>query len=150
MSTPDFIWNVRAQIYAHFVATARAPLAADLARHFGRPVGEIEAALGALDAQHALFLEPGTHTIRIANPFSAVPTGFEVEAFGRNYWANCAWDAFGIPAALHAPEAVIRAQCAHSGAPLTLRLAGGEVVCAEEVIHFLVPFDRWYEDMVFT
>ena len=49
--------------------------------------------------------------IRMANPFSAVPTAFRVSAAGRWWYANCAWDAFGICAALHADgriESVLR------------------------------------------
>ena len=37
----------------------------------------------------------------MANPFSAVPTPYRVQADGRSWFANCAWDAFGICAALH-------------------------------------------------
>jgi hypothetical protein len=43
-----------------------------------------------LDARHAIFLEPGTAQIRMATPFSAVPTPFTVTAEGITYWANCA------------------------------------------------------------
>jgi hypothetical protein len=31
------------------------------------------------------------------NPFSAVETPHRVEAGGRSWFANCAWDALGIP-----------------------------------------------------
>ncbi|MBA2382331.1 MAG: hypothetical protein H0V73_09505, partial [Chloroflexi bacterium] len=33
-------------------------------------------------------------------PFAARATDFQVEAAGRSWYANCAWDAFGIGAAL--------------------------------------------------
>jgi hypothetical protein len=32
----------------------------------------------------------------MANPFSAVPTAYRVHANGRWWYANCAWDAFGV------------------------------------------------------
>jgi hypothetical protein len=150
MSTSDFIWAVRTFIYNHFVATARAPRVAEIAQHFDLSPDAAGEALVALNEQHVLFLEPGTLDIRIANPFSAVPTPFEVEVNGRRYWANCAWDSFGIPAALHADAASIFSECAHTHAPLQIRLQHGEVQDTHAVIHFLVPFQHWYEDMVFT
>ena len=36
----------------------------------------------------------------MAMPFSALPTAFRVVVGERSVWANCAWDAFGIAAAL--------------------------------------------------
>ncbi|MBM4422782.1 MAG: hypothetical protein FJ030_05250 [Chloroflexi bacterium] len=150
MPNDDFVWTVRTFIYQHFAATTRAPGLGEIARHFGLSAGQAGETLTALHEKHALFLEPGTLDIRIANPFSAIPTPFEVEADGKRYWANCAWDSFGIPAALHATEAAIRSVCAHSGAPLSLSVKQGRAVSSGEVVHFLVPFQRWYEDMTFT
>ena len=43
-----------------------------------------------LNARHALMLMPGTHMIRMANPFSGVPTGFRVRVGSKKYYANCA------------------------------------------------------------
>lgn len=77
-------------------------------------------------------------------------TPFRVHANGRAYFANCAWDALGIPAALHA-DATIEAACAESNDPLPLAVDAGTVVTpATAVAHFLVPFRRWYDDMIFT
>ncbi len=145
-----FLWPARAFIYQHFAATARAPGSESLAREFDITPAEAESLLRALHDKHALFLEPGTARIRMANPFSGVPTPHTVTAGGLTYWASCAWDTFGIVAALHAADAEIRSECAHTGAPLRLRVAAGAVQSAGEVVHFLVPFQRWYEDLVFT
>ena len=35
------------------------------------------------------------------SPFSAIPTQVRARANDRWYWANCAWDMLGVPAALH-------------------------------------------------
>ena len=72
-----------------------------------------------------------------------------MQAQGRSYWANCAWDALGIPAALHS-DAVVEATYAGSEQPLTLTIRDGQVAAVGAVAHFLVPFERWYDDMVFT
>jgi len=55
----SLLWPARAFIYGHFAATAGAPSAADVARHFGLTVDEAGALLRALHERHALFLEPG-------------------------------------------------------------------------------------------
>ena len=146
----SLLWSARAFIYARFAATARAPLAADLAQRFDLTPSQAEALLRALHDRHALFLEPGTVQIRMANPFSAIGTPYTVDVAGQTYWANCAWDTFGIAAALHADQADIHSVCAHTGVPLHLRLAGGAVESDGEVVHFRVPFQHWYDDLVHT
>jgi len=149
---PDdrLLWDARAFIYGHLAATARAPAMDEVAERLGVTSSEAEAVLRALHERHALFLEPGTARLRMANPFSASPTDYEVTAGGQTYWANCAWDSFGIAAALHATEAEVRAKCAASGEPLRLRLAAGQVEGASVVVHFQVPFEHWYDNLVFT
>jgi Sulfatase len=47
------------------------------------------------------FLDPDTNQVRRAHPFSAIPTAFLVHVREKTYWANCAWDCFGIVAAVH-------------------------------------------------
>lgn len=144
------LWPVRTFIYQHFAATTRAPRLADLQQHFGFGQEEAVDLLLALHEIHALFLDLGTTNIRIANPFSAVPTPFVVDVNGKRYWANCAWDSFGVIAALQAEEGAIHATCVQSGAPLHLQIHQGEVVDTTAMIHVLVPFQQWYENMVYT
>ena len=146
------LWPVRAFVYEHFAATAGAPSAADVALHFDLSVDEAESLLRALHQRHALFLEPGTAPLRIrmANPFSAIETPFQTLVAGKAYFANCAWDTFGIVAALQAEDALIHSVCAASGDAIRLRLAGGDVERSGAVAHFLVPFAHWYDDLVHT
>ena len=145
----DQLWQARAYIYQQFAAAARPPTVDQVADHFHLSRPEGEALFRELDRVHAFFLEPGTFEIRIANPFSAVPTDYRVTSQGRAYWANCGWDALGIPAALHA-DAQIETVCAQSGEPLHLAVQDGRLLPTDVVIHFLVPFAQWYEDMIFT
>ena len=144
------IWDVRHFIYQHFAATAKPPTLEEIGAHFAMSQAEVEAALLELHAQHALFLQEGTLDIVIANPFSGVSTDFLVDVDGQTYYANCAWDSFGVIAALGAANGRIRANCAHTGEPLSLGVKDDEVVSAGEQVHFLVPFAQWYADMVFT
>ena len=150
MTEDPLIWDVRAFVYAHFVDTTRAPQVGDIAAHFNIAPEIAANALRSLHDRHALFLEPATTQIRIANPFSAIPTDYKVHARGKTYTANCAWDSFGIVAALHEQDAEIHARCTHSGEPIDLRVANGAVMASSAVVHFLVPFQRWYDDLVHT
>ena len=144
------LWQARAFIFAQFAETALPPAVEDTARHFDiNNMEEAGSLYRELHARHALFLEPGTLKIRMANPFSGVPTDFSVHANGKTYFANCAWDMLGIPAALHS-DAVIEAVCAESRKAIPLEVRDGAVTAGEGKIHFLLPFARWYQDMAFT
>jgi hypothetical protein len=147
--TEDLIWTARAYVYQHFAETTLAPTVVDVAAQFQLSRAEAIEVFDELHARHAFFLEPGMHDIRIANPFSAVLTDFIVQAKGRAYYANCAWDALGIAAALHS-DAVINATYAEDDAPITVTICDGQVHHPEAVVHLLVPFQNWYDDMVFT
>jgi len=143
------LWNIRAFVYRHFADTTRAPGVDEAADAFALPHDEAASAYEALHARHAFFLNPGTHDIMMANPFSNIETSFRVHADGKSYFANCAWDSLGIPAALHR-DADVEASCAQSGQPVTLQVRDGAVSESDVLAHFLVPFKHWYADLVFT
>ena len=82
----------------------------------------------------------------MAHPFSGVPTAFRVEADDRTYWANCAWDTLGIPAALHA-DARIEAPI-EAGESIRFAIEAGRVQGRHEVVP--LPFCRWYDDLIDT
>ena len=142
-------WTVRSAVYAYIVATGQAPTAAEIAVPLAISVDQTLAAYHRLNDRHALFLEPGGDTIRMAHPFSGVPTAFGVRANNQNYWANCAWDALGIPAALHA-DAEIAATYGEDGSDFALTVEDGAITNSAAVVHFQVPFRRWYDDLVHT
>ena len=116
----------------------------------------------------------------MANPFSGIPTDFKVHANGKTYYANCAWDMLGIPAALHT-DAVIEAVCTESNEKVQVEIKDGQITINNVIlsrdsgegslpptsetlrplatlgsqsdtllVHFPLPFARWYDDLVFT
>lgn len=147
--TPELAWSVRARVYDHIVATGRTPTVAEVASAAEISSVEAAAALTWLHERHALFLDQDGLSIRIANPFSGVPTSFHVEANGRSYWANCAWDALGVPAALHA-GATIDATLSDDETPVRLTVVAGMLDDHGELVHFPLPFANWYDDIVQT
>jgi hypothetical protein len=145
----EFAWAVRRHVYVVIGASGRPPSAATIALDLGATTAAVEAALRRLHDHHSLFLDPGGSGVRMAHPFSGVPTAFAVRSGGVDYWANCAWDALGIPAALHA-DAEIEAPAADGGDPIQLRVVDGALHDAGELVHFLLPVRDWFDDLVFT
>ena len=85
----------------------------------------------------------------MANPFSAVPTAYRVQAAGRWWFANCAWDAFGILAALHT-DGRIETSCPDCGEAIEIEVVDGRLSDDTLVFHCLVPAEHWWDDIAFT
>ena len=147
MAAPDLA--LRNLTYAKVVALGRAPSATEVAAAAGRDLGDVVAGWRRLHDQHALVLNAATAEIRMANPFSAVPTAYPVHAAGRWWYANCAWDAFGICAALHV-NGEIETSCPDRGEPISIAVRGRRSDDESLLFHCLVPAARWWDDIVFT
>jgi hypothetical protein len=143
------IWEIRAFIYRHFAETTHPPLIAETASHFALTHKQAAAAYEELQGRHAILLSPETHDIQMAWPFSDVETPFKVQANNKTYFANCAWDSLGIPAALHT-DVEIEAVCAQSGDAIQIQVTGQQISGSDALVHFLVPFQNWYDDLPFT
>jgi len=142
--------RIRNHLYASFVQNGSAAGVSEAAEALELPAGVVSAAYRRLHDAHALVLEPVGTEIRMLNPFSAVATPHRVEAGGRSWFANCAWDALGIPAALHT-DGVVSSACPDCGEPLELEVRDGKLVDgADLLVHFVVPARRWWDDIAFT
>jgi hypothetical protein len=149
MTTDHLLWQLRAFVYKHFADTTLPPSVEEIARHFNISAEEADSFYKELHNRHAFFLEPDTLSIRMANPFSGIPMDFKVHADGKTYYANCAWDMLGIPVALHT-DAVIEAICTESNGLARLEIQDGQITDDQLLVHFPLPFSRWYDDLVFT
>jgi hypothetical protein len=136
--------DIRNRTYGLIGELGRVPLAAEVG-----PVEEIRSAWRRLHDAHALVLDPVGEEIRMANPFSAVPTAYRVESGGRSWYGNCAWDAFGICAALGS-DGRIETTCADCGEPIAVEVRGQRPDAKDLVFHCLVPAAHWWDDIVFT
>jgi hypothetical protein len=145
----DFDARVRSGIYAWVVEHTVPPSVGELAGMLGESRESIREAYGSLFRKRVLFLEPDGETIRMAPPFSGVPTQHRVRAAGREYFANCSWDSLGIPAALHATGEV-SSRCEQTLEPIHLTVGPDGPAPERVVAHFAVPAAKWWADLVYT
>jgi hypothetical protein len=108
---------LRRAIFAAFAETGAPPEVQD------------RATLRALAAQHVVVLDEEERIV-MAHPFAAHRDGTRVDSGGRTWWGNCAWDAYGIVAALELGAATI----APDG----------------ELFHVAVAARDWWADIGFT
>jgi hypothetical protein len=146
----DFDTTVKLNIYEAIARTTQPPTTLDVARALNAPLEKVAGAFASLHKKRLLVPEPGDPSrIRMAPPFSGVETPFRVKVGDKLYYANCAWDALGIPAALH-QDAVVEASDGHTGEPIRLEVRDEQPVPQPCVIHFAVPAARWWDDIVYT
>ena len=144
--------QVKLAVYGCFAQTGRPPSPDEIGDRVGIAVPDVLDAYRRLRAQRVLLLE-ADGAIRMAPPFSGVPTQHTVVGGGVSYFANCAWDALGIPAALRQP-ATVHSRCAQSREPLHLAVGPdgpeGPEARAGWLFHCAVPAAHWWDDLVFT
>lgn len=141
--------RLRNATYKAFVDLGRAPTASEIGGTTGLGETDVIAGWRRLHDAHALVLNPRTDEIRMANPFSAVPTAYRVRAGDRWWYANCAWDAFGICAALHC-DGMVETSCPDCADPLRVEIRGERPDRTDLLFHCLVPAADWWNDIVFT
>ena len=146
----DFDTAVKLNIYETIADTTKVPTAAQVADALNSSVAEVEDAFQELRSRRLLVLEPGTTSkIRMAPPFSGVETPFLVRVGEKAYYANCVWDALGVPAALHC-DAAVAASDGHTGESLELEVRNGTTLPRPCAVHFAVPAARWWDDIIYT
>ena len=145
----NLVWQGRHFVYSHFADTTYPPNVDETAVHFDISTEETSELYKELHNRHALFLDFDEMAIRMANPFSGIPTDFKVHANSKTYFANCAWDMLGIPAALHT-DAIIEAKFTESNDLVKLEVKDGKITNPDLLVHFPLAFSRWYDDLVFT
>jgi hypothetical protein len=145
--TSEIDSRVRVAVLDHFAATGRAPRTEELPF----PAPTLAAAYERLAARHVIVLDDAGE-LRMAAPFSAVPTPFTTTVGdgpdGPTYHGNCIWDALGIVAMLGG-TGTVATPCPDCGEPLTVRVEDHRPQ-DELLVHFLVPAAHWWDDIGFT
>lgn len=145
----DLDWAVRTTIYQTFAETGAAPAIGRLAADAGVTEHRIDEALRRLFDAHEIAPLPGGGGVWMANPFSAVPTAYPVRTPDMTCYANCAWDALGVPAIL-GTDGWTNTHCAASGIALEFGVRGGELDGDDAVIHLVTPIRHAWDDIGFT
>ncbi len=145
----DFDTSVKLALYGITAESGRIPALDAVAERVAATPAAVREAYLRLRARRLLWLEADSVTVRMAPPFSGVPTQHQVIVDGIKYYANCAWDALGIPAALHRPG-LVRSRCEQSLAPLDLDVGLDGPEPSSWLFHCLVPAAKWWDDLVFT
>lgn len=152
LDQPTFAQRVRLHIFEHFLEHSRPPVAEQLMRSFSLSRDEVGLTLRELETARHLALVKGSLRILMAFPFSAIATPFIVHARGREYFANCAWDAVAFHAMLD-DDVSIDSYCHHCATPIRLELRGNRATLvepAESIVYLARRPTEWWEDIITT
>lgn len=138
---------LRNATYQHYAAHGRVPSVGAIASATGLSDDDVIAGWRRLHEAHALVLDGDA--LRMLNPFSLIRTGHRVTTGGRFWYANCAWDAFGVCSALRTTGR-IETRCPDCAAALVIDADEDTAAVRGLVFHSLVPARHWWDDIVFT
>ena len=145
----DFDWAVRTEIYRVFSETGASPSFEQIATSLDASQALVTTSVAALYDAHEIAPLTDGSGVWMANPFSATETPYPVETPRMKCYANCAWDALGVPAIL-GTDAWTRTRCQESGVPMEFGVRDGRLAGDEGVIHLVTPpRDAWI-DIGFT
>lgn len=151
--TETALGTLLATVYQTLASEGRAPSPGELARRLGLDSAQVLTGLHTLAQRHALVLVRDGDAIRMAHPFSAAPMAFVVTpADGhddRRWWGGCAWDSFGISAALKL-DVLIDTACPDCGGRLQVATGPHTPPPAELAVWFPRPAAQWWDDVVAT
>jgi len=140
---------VRRQILATF-ASGGIPTRLSVMQALDLDAAQVSVSYATLAATHVIVPGRDTGEVWMAMPFSAVPTPFPVMVGGRAVWANCAWDAYGIAAALN-DDIAFTTPCPASGAVIAGGVRRGVAFAHPGAVAYVgVPAARWWDDIGFT
>src|SRR5438034_6724999 len=121
MTEADEDREVRIAI-AHAIRTrGKVPTIASIAADTKMDIAVVDASFARMIEGHVFIPQRDSHEIFSYNPFCAERTDFYVTAAGRIWFAVCAWDALGIPAAL-GEAGVIETHCGDCDESLSVAL----------------------------
>ncbi len=151
VSEPTLDQRVRLSIFQRLADTARPPVVEELMAEFDLSRADAVASLARLAEARHVALVKGTARILMAFPFSAIATPFRVTA-GREYFANCAWDAVAFHSMLNR-DIRIDSFCHHCGEPIRIEMRDGAATLvepAETIVYLALRPSQWWEDIITT
>lgn len=142
--------GLRTFVYDHILTGGRPPSCLEIGNRFGISATEARRALGALRLGKTILVDAQSGEIWMAGPFSARETPYRVVDGKRAWWANCAWDMFGV-AHIANTAVTVHTFCGDCGAAMAIPIDPATPPPNDiGVVHFLVPARHWYDDIGFT
>jgi len=145
----EFDLELRMAVYQQFARTGGSPTLDMMRQLLGASDEDITEGYRRLHARRLLVPADDFTSIRMAPPFSGVPTQHRVRVNDIEYFANCAWDTFGVVSALGGAGDVF-SRCEQTLEPLTLHLTSDGPSASSWLFHCAVPACQWWNDIVFT
>jgi hypothetical protein len=141
--------TLRTAVYRHFATTGQPPTLDAMREATGATAEQVRDGYQRLYAKRMLVPAGDLASIQMAPPFSGVPTQHRATVNGKEYFANCAWDAFGVVCALGGTGDVL-SRCEQTLEPLRLHLTAEGPPPSGWRFHCVVPTAEWWNDIVFT
>src|SRR4051812_44936580 len=139
---------LRVFVYDELLAGGTPPTTVEIGVHFGVSPNEAREALAALKIGKTVLVHPRSGEVWMAGPFAGAETPYRVSRGDRCWWANCAWDMFGVAMIVGGPVR-IDASCTDCSAPMVIDCTPSDPPNDDAVVHFLLPANRWYDDIGF-
>ncbi|RLP77938.1 hypothetical protein D9V32_00985 [Mycetocola tolaasinivorans] len=140
--------QVRLSIYRHFAETGRTSTPETVARRLDLPVSEAREAFDALVRDRHIAVSPEGEIV-LAHPFATQNLGFSVMGNDVLWWGGCAWDSFAIPHLVPAePSVLVATTCPNCDAPHAWTITRDEPPVGDQVVHFLEPMGRVWNDVI--
>jgi hypothetical protein len=140
---------LRVSAYRVTLARGSPPTVSELAVSCAASEAEVRDGLRNLTAARMLVVQPTSGELLMVPPFSSVPTPFAVRTAHYTTYANCIWDALGVPVMLREPAEIVTA-CGCCSESSIIRAHRDAPPDGRGVVHFAVPARRWWDDVVFT
>lgn len=122
-----------------------APTIGELGQQLSWSAEECESALRRLSAIRGVILKPGSSDVWAIHPFTLMPTPTWVTSGGRGWWANCAWCALGIGAALNQDIRIFTRSGAQD-TELCFEVQNGASTDPQLLIHFPFKPSEWWSN----
>jgi len=145
----NFDLELRMAVYRHFADTGTAPMLDAMCGALNATREQVRGGYRRLYAKRMLVLDGDCQNILMAPPFSGVATQHRANVDGTEYFANCAWDAFGVISALGGTGDV-QSRCEQTLEPLQLHLTPAGPSPSDWLFHCVVPAAKWWSDIGFT
>jgi hypothetical protein len=145
----EFDATLRTAVYRHFATTGQSPTLDAMREAIGATSEQVKEGYRRLYDKRMLVPAADFASIRMAPPFSGVHTQHRATVNGTEYFGDCAWDVFGVVAALGG-TGIVLSRCEQTREPLLLHLTPDGPLSSGWRFHCVVPAADWWNDIVFT